>query len=373
MPFTATLEPDFASALETWEPMAEQGDSLPFQRRAWLMPWRETVGRRSTLELLPITIRDGSGVPVAGLPLVAERNGRRRIGFADGGLADYNAPILGPAAPRDLVGATSLWRALLRVLPTADAIRFERMPRRIGERDNPFALLAGARPSPSVGLSLVLDKGYEGWLANRPRRYRMELGRCARLFDALPGARFERVGAKDGSRALGDLEALQRNRFVAMDKPYALDDPDSHAFHHALAADRDASALFALRVEGRVVAALFGLRIGTAFVMLRVAADADLSRLSPARLVITKAMERLGGDGVRTIDFGLGDYDYKRRLGGETVELVDLVAARSLRGFPDLVDHYGRAALRAHPRARAATRWMRGALRLPRFRPTRSP
>ena len=212
--------------------------------------------------------------------------------------------------------------------------------------------------------------GYAGWLAARPRRYRMELGRCARLFDALPGARFGPVAPEDTPAVLAALERLQRSRLATLALPYALDDPQAHAFHHALAADREAGALFALHAEDRIVAALFGLRIGATFVMLRVAADPALARLSPARLVITRAMERLAGEGVRTIDFGLGDYAYKRKMGGESVDLVDLVAARSIRGLPEVADHRGRAALRANPRARAAALWMRGTL--PRFRPTPS-
>ncbi len=371
--FTAAIEPSFDAASDVWERMAEEGDALAFQRRPWLAAWASTVGSGPELDLLPVTVRDEAGMPVAGLPLVRERRGLRRIGFADGGLVDYNAPVLGRGAPQDPEGAARLWAALLQVMPAADTIRLERMPRRIGARPNPLALLPDARPSSSLGLALTLEHGYEGWVAARPRRYRMELGRCARLFDALPGARFERVTACNASGVLGALETLQRSRVAALERPYALDDPRVHAFHHALAADGDTSTLFALRLEEEIVAALFGLRVGAGFIMLRVAADPEHARLSPARLVITRAMERLAGEGVRTIDFGLGDYDYKRRLGGEAVDLVDLVAARSWRGLGELAGHRGRAALRANPRAQAAARRLRDALRAPRFRPTRTP
>ena len=155
--------------------------------------------------------------------------------------------------------------------------------------------------------------------------------------------------------------------------PYAWTIPACTPFITRLAADGDAGTLFALRAGKEIVAALFGIRVGAGFIMLRVAADPEHARCSPARLVITpRAMERLAAEGVRTIDFGLGDYDYKRRLGGEAVDLVDLVAARSWRGLGEFVGHRGRAALRANPRAQAAARHLRDALRAPRFRPTRS-
>ncbi len=44
--------------------------------------------------------------------------------LADLNLTDYNAPVLGPAAPRDTEGADNLWRALCAALDNIDLIRF---------------------------------------------------------------------------------------------------------------------------------------------------------------------------------------------------------------------------------------------------------
>ncbi len=370
--FTATIEADPAAALDRWDRMDGAGDALAFQRRPWLSAWFGTMGRRAELDLLPVTIRDAAGAMIAGLPLVRETRGLRRIGFADGGLVDYNAPILGSTAPIDTAGAMLLWRALLRVLPAADVVRLERMPHHVGTRPNPLALLPAARRASTLGLAVTLADGYAGWLAALPRRYRMELGRCARLFEALPHARFGQVAAPEISGVLDALDALQRSRIDALALPYGLDDADARAFHHRLGSGGEAGVLFALHAEGRLVAALFGLRVEDGFTMLRVAAEPDYARLSPARLVITRSMERLAGEGVRTIDLGLGDYPYKRRLGGVPVDLVDVVAARSLRGLAEVAEHRGRAALRGRPLVRAAARRLRATLRLPRFRPTGS-
>ena len=115
--FTAAIEPSFDAAFDVWERMAEEGDALPFQRRPWLAAWASTIGRGPELDLLPVTVRDSAGAPIAGIPLVRERRGLRRIGFADGGLVDYNAPILGRNVPQDRDGAARLWAALRHVLP----------------------------------------------------------------------------------------------------------------------------------------------------------------------------------------------------------------------------------------------------------------
>lgn len=331
------------------------------------------MGQRAGIELLPMLLRDAAGALVAGLPLVRETVGRQRIGFADGGLADYNAPFLSCDAPADAAGALALWRALLRALPRSDVVRLERMPARVGDRPNPFAMLPDARPSPGIGLMLALEDGFDDWRRARPRRYRMELGRCGRLFDALSGASFEQVAPADAPATFLELERLQRARMAPQATSYRLDDPHACAFHAILTARDEACLLFALRAEGRTVAVLLGLRNGRDFIMLRVAGDEDYARLSPARLVIVRAMERLAAEGVRTVDLGLGDYPYKRRLGGEPVALVDVVVARSPRGLGEAARCRVAAWLRAHPRGHATAHRLRDALLPPRFRPRLSP
>ena len=80
----------------------------------------------------------------------ALQNGIRIIEFADLDLTDYNAPLLGPAAPRDARAARAMWRDLLAALRRmpggADLIRLRKMPADLEGRPNPLALLDGAGP-----------------------------------------------------------------------------------------------------------------------------------------------------------------------------------------------------------------------------------
>lgn len=362
--YTASVSPSFESELDLWSRMAESGGALPFQSREWLVPWSATIGRRAELDLLAVTVRDGDGEPVVGLPLVLERKGLRRIGFADGGLADYNGPVLGRDAPQNAAGAAKIWTALVRALPKADVIRFERMPAQIGTMANPLALLPRARPATVGGLDLRLIGSYAEWRQALPRRYRMELGRCARRFEALPGARFERV-REMGSSAFDALEQLQRERVDALEMPYVLDEPDARAFYRRLAADLSGGAgvLTTLVANGGIVAALFGLRSGSRYIMLRIGADAAYARMSPARHLITQTMEALRAEGVEYFDFGLGDYAYKRKLGALPIDLFDLVAARSPFGVAEATAFRLKARLRTHVRIHATAKRLHGLLR----------
>lgn len=361
--YTASVSPSFDSELDLWSRMADSGGALPFQSREWLVPWSATIGRRADLKLLAVTIRDGGGRPVVGLPLVCERKGLRRIGFADGGLADYNAPILGRDAPQDAAGAARIWSALVRALPKADVIRFERMPARIGTMANPLALLPRARPAAIGGLDLRLTGSYADWLQALPRRYRKELGRCTRLFEALPDARFERVRGT-ASSAFDALEHLQRERIDALDLPYVLDEPDARDFYRRLAADLSgAGVLTTVVAESRIVAVLFGMRRGSRYIMLRIGADPAYARMSPARHLITQTMEAMRAEGVEYFDFGLGDYVYKRKLGAQPIHLFDLVAARSPFGAAEATAFRLKAHVRKHAPIHATAKRLRGLLR----------
>ena len=97
------------------------------------------------IEPLLATVRDSATGEIALLlPLIRRKPDRIRVvEFADLELTDYNAPLLGPAAPREPKAAAILWRDLrraLRRLPGgADLIRFD-ISAALSWRGWPYAL-----------------------------------------------------------------------------------------------------------------------------------------------------------------------------------------------------------------------------------------
>ena len=74
--------------------------------------------------------------------------------------------------------------------------------------------------------------------------------------------------------------------------------------------------LSALTVGEEVVATLLGIRSGPRYLMLRSShAGEKWSHCSPDRLIINRTMAALHQDGVRSFDFSIGNYAYKRRFG----------------------------------------------------------
>src|ERR1700761_8803036 len=118
---------DWKQAAARWN---ETRATTPFQDFRWLGAW---YGAFADVEPLVAVITDARTLEqVALLPLVrCVRRGLRVIEFADLDLTDYNAPLLGPAAPRDAAGAQAMWEDLLAALKRsgADLIRLRKLPR----------------------------------------------------------------------------------------------------------------------------------------------------------------------------------------------------------------------------------------------------
>jgi len=82
--------------------------STPFQDLRWLDAWYQAFAGTDDVEpLIAVVSEQATGEQVALLPLIRRvQNGIRIVEFADLELTDYNAPVLGSAAPRTAKGST---------------------------------------------------------------------------------------------------------------------------------------------------------------------------------------------------------------------------------------------------------------------------
>lgn len=190
--------------------------STLFQDPRWLDAWYKAFAHVADVEPLIAVISDAlTSERVALLPLVRRlQNGVRIIEFADLALTDYNAPMLGPAAPRDAVAARALWRdflAALRRMPGgADLIRLRKMPADLDGWPNPLTLLDGAKPSSLNGNVVVTGEDFDAYRYSLERTVRKELERSWRVFRRDPSAAFQMVS--DRSHALRILATMEISR-----------------------------------------------------------------------------------------------------------------------------------------------------------------
>jgi CelD/BcsL family acetyltransferase involved in cellulose biosynthesis len=338
----------------------DSSDATPFQDWQWLEAWYGAFATVDNVEpLIAIVSNAATGEQAALLPLIRRRhNGIRIVEPADLDLTDYNAPLLGPAAPRDARAARAMWqdlRAALRRVPGgADLVRLRKMPVETDGRPNPLALLEGAGPCALNGNLVTTGEDFDAWRFTLERTVRKELERSWRVFTRDSTAAFRIVTDKDEAlRLLATMESQQGDRMQHLGLNFVLNDETYAAFYRNLVHDNVANGyavLSALTVGDEVVATLLGIRQGARYVMVRISnAGEKWSNCSPGRLIIERTVAALHQDGIRQFDFSIGNYAYKRRFGVTRTALVDFSAALSWRGLPYALRDRAARWLRGHP------------------------
>ncbi len=356
--YRVQLVADWKQAAARWNDISP---STPFQHPQWYAAWYDAFALAAGVEPVIAIITDAStGEQAALLPLIRRRqNNISIVEFADLDLTDYNAPILGPAAPRDAKAARALWRelriALRRMQGGADLIRLRKVPLEIDGRPNPLALLDDAGPCSLNGNIVVTGEDYDAWRFMLEKTVRKELERSWRVFTRDPAASFEVVtDNEEALRILSTTEIQQGTRMQSLGLNFILNDETCAAFYRNLVRDGVGSGyalVTALRVGDEIVATLLGIRCGARYVMIRISNAGDKwSNCSPGRLIIERTMAALHRDGVREFDFSVGNYAYKRRFGVTPLQLVDISAALGWRGWPCALRDRVARELRNYPR-----------------------
>jgi CelD/BcsL family acetyltransferase involved in cellulose biosynthesis len=342
-----------------WKPAASRwaggGHRTAFQHHHWLEAWYGAFAEASPL--IAIITDTATDQQVALLPLIRRvSNGIRIVEFTDLGVTDYNAPVLGFAAPHDHIEGRALCQALLaglRNLPDGvDLLRLRKMPANVGGMPNPLASL-GRMGSCSLNGNLVVVG--DDFAAYRASLKRMELPRSWRVFNRYPGAKFRIVTNIDEALALLDtMDVQQQDRMKQLGLKFVLND-DRHARFYRDIVKRGVSEGYAivsaLTCDEEVVATTLGIRRGSDYTLLRISnAGKRWSSCSPGLLVIERTMAALHQDGVRQFDLSIGNYAYKRRFGAAQLPLADVSIALGWRGLPYVLRDYAAQRSRRYPR-----------------------
>ena len=331
------------------------GHRTAFQHRHWLEAWYGAFAGSSPL--IAIITDNATDQQVALLPLIRRvKNGIRIVEFADLGVTDYNAPVLGFVAPHDRIEAHALCQALLaglRRLPDGvDLLRLRKMPANVGGVPNPLASLGRMGSCSLNGNLVVVGDDFDAYRASLKR---MELPRSWRVFNRYPGAKFQIVTDVDEALALLDtMDAQQHERMKQLGWKFVLDD-DCHAPFYRDLVRRGVSEGYAivsaLTCDDEVVATTLGIKKGSDYTLLRISnAGKRWSHCSPGLLVVERTMDALHKDGVRQFDLSIGNYAYKRRFGAAQLPLADVSIALGWRGLPFLLRDYAAQRLRRYPR-----------------------
>jgi hypothetical protein len=166
-------------------------------------------------------------------------------------------------------------------------------------------------------------------------------------------ARIENIAARTYQRSLGA-------GFI---------DDEDHRRRYILFAERGQLRIQLLEIDGEIRAFWIGTVYQGVFHSFETGYDPDLRRYEPGTLIFIRMVDELARDGVRKLDFGLGDASYKQRFGdkcwGEATfrlfaPTTKGIALRTSMGLFSTADSFGRRLVqKAGVLDRLKTRWRR--------------
>lgn len=307
----------------------------PFQRAQWLETWFGAYGRQPSAKIFAASIEDATtGESVFVLPLMVEsRGGIVRLSAWDGGVSDYNAPVLSKAFAPDPADMKRLWGDLLRALPSADVLTLEKVPSVIGVLDNPLLTVEGVHESRFARhvLPMPEDGDFETLRARRfDPSHRRTLAKKRRKLQNKGTLDFDLLAGEAALPTLDRILEWRGERFAERADPEELRRADG--FYRALCRHTEIARVGRLTLDGRLIAGCFGTLTDRTFQLLAVAHDGAFKNWSPGLLAIESSIAFLCARGVTVYDFTIGGEPYKVDFGVEVEKLYALETGLTLKG-----------------------------------------
>lgn len=341
-----------------WQQLEALGACTAFQTLGWLKPWYEIFAAGPDAKPLIVFVRDQTtNHDMLMLPLCLVKQGiRRTVMFADRGVSDYNAPVLG-AEDISPLKMRRLWQELIELFPGIDEVLLEKMPMEIAGRTNPLAALDGLEAMPFAAHTAHMTDCFETFERTRlSRNMRAKLRRVTNK--AMRQGNLNLTTANDPAAAQVILETLiQQRQKRARDAKHSdvFAAPLRAAFYRRLVSEGlhgGPCKIIALTIDDCQIAALLGVVHDETFHMLIPAFSGDAwSAYSPGHLLFYRHMKELHGQGIRAYDFTIGDEPYKAAYGTTAQPLFSYAQCLSFNGYLTAahraVRRWGRAGVNA--------------------------
>jgi CelD/BcsL family acetyltransferase involved in cellulose biosynthesis len=309
-----TTAEGLAALAPAWSRLWQQAPSAtPFQAPAWLIPWWHHFGQR---ELVALGAFEGDRL--AGLlPLyIYEEPPLRKLLPVGIGTSDWLDALCLPGREHEV--AAALLAAIARRAERFDVCDLQPLPPESPLLEAAADGLADERLALEPCPVLRLAAAGEPLEASLPPRRRRKLRYYQRRAETAGELRFETAAAGGLRELLAAFGELHAARWARQGLPGMLADEAVRAFHAEAAPALLAEGilrLHALRLDGRIVAILYGLLAKRRLHLYLSGFDPDLGGLGVGTLVIRHAMEQAAREGVREFDFLRGREAHKYRWG----------------------------------------------------------
>jgi CelD/BcsL family acetyltransferase involved in cellulose biosynthesis len=308
-----------------------------FQCADILEVWCDTIGAARNIQPQFVAVVDAIGHPLMLLPLgIQNRRGTRILTFLDGGVSDYNVPVLfSDTTDWNAQIVSAIWKALRTLLPPFDIAVLEKMADRAGDFANPLLFL-GSSSQPDSGHAINLSGTWENFAAER-LPYRQDSRRNRRKLSELGTLKFEVAESPAQSEAFLDAMIRQKTGRFNETGASGFNPPGKLAYYHdATHRLRNSGVihLSALKLDDTIIATHWGFVAGMRFYYLMPSYEAGVWRsYSAGRLLAENLLEWSYEHGLKAFDFGVGDEEYKFKYCDVVIPLYRAVLPITARGW----------------------------------------
>lgn len=326
---------DFRS--DDYATLFERSDATAFQHPLWLHHLYAVLAPANGAEPVIIVVRHDDSRLAMVLPLLRRSRGPMSVlEFADLGVSDYVSPVCNRATFSAIMSHEPSFRQLQDILKRFDLMRIEK----IRADGLPLERLFGvpADEMPECAHALPLHAPYTEWrtrfmapgLVREIERKWRQLGRIGTIsLDCVV-----EPGAID--LVLEEMRAFREQRFRKRPGKDLLQDPDYFRFYRNVALDGAAAGfvrLFRMSVNGRTVAADFGLAHRGAFLgLLRGFDDGIYKNRSLGMLATDALLANSVARGDLCFDMTIGDEPYKQLFGAMPTRMLAVATRGTVVG-----------------------------------------
>jgi CelD/BcsL family acetyltransferase involved in cellulose biosynthesis len=335
--FDVSIEDEFDFSSNEYAKLFAGSSATAFQHPIWLESIYAKLAPASGAKRLVIAVRArASGELAMVLPLLRIRRGPiRTVEFADLRVSDYIVPVCSQNALSELLGDEAACRELRSLLQPFDLLRIPKLPDGVVSLER--LLNAPSRVSMETNAySVSLFAPFEAWRSSTMgRSYQKELAKKFRQLQRKGELAFS---CEDRSSVVATLEMMKQYRgprFHAQGDGDLLQRPEYFDFYSdiALRGNGSFSRLYALRLDGRVIAAVLGLCHKESFLVIMGAFDIEgHKRQSIGAQMFEQVAKDCVARGDRVLDFTIGDEPYKKQFGAQPSPMWTVTQTGSAAG-----------------------------------------
>ena len=328
----------FDSELQSlWLDLESRTKLYIFQRYRWLYHWQETIGKESPrTEPRIVQLEDSDGAQVI-LPFgIQLRHGVRLLSFLGGNQNDYNCPVF-TSKGKAMFQQPDFWEEIFSKLPEFDLLYINNIPEGIAA-NSMFTCYKENLLESNYSYSAELPSSWEEYQKKLTTKIKADSRRSRKRLAEKGELRFEFLEPANEklSKVLEAFFEQKRNRYQTTGAYDLLASEAVRGFYSDMPSELGQGAkiqLSALFLDNLVLATHWGVVDQLNFYYLMPTFATEWKRYSPGRLLLEHLLKWSIEQGFKVFDFTVGGEEYKKEWCNQEMKLLEVLHARTLKGY----------------------------------------